>query len=31
MGKFKEELNKVRAFIFDVDGVLASNTAILAT
>lgn len=30
MGKFKEKLNKVRAFIFDVDGVLAQSVCTLA-
>jgi 3-deoxy-D-manno-octulosonate 8-phosphate phosphatase (KDO 8-P phosphatase) len=29
MGKFKEELNQVRAFIFDVDGVLAKSEALI--
>lgn len=29
MGKFKEDLNKVRAFIFDVDGVLAKPISVL--
>ena len=29
MGLFKEELNNIRAFVFDVDGVLAESQVVL--